>query len=300
MRRLLLAFAIVLSILPVAGAREWKTIDGRFKIKGDLIAFSEEQVVIKKTNKELISVKVSELSKEDQEYLKSKESEELLKSEAERVHTWTFKRGLKATGRIVNYGTREVVIQKRRGKAYVNDRTFKSLPDVYKRIVEGIIAHFEQITIENEKDLDKWLDKRGGKEAKYTCDGVVLELENGDEYAIPIFLFSEDDQAILKPGWARWSQYKDDQAKSEHERFMLEAQTRAYQQERTQTQVQQLQLGLLAVASGIVWEVCLEPKPGVAAYPLCVAVPAANSNQAAAKALIQYPAYTVGSVRRID
>lgn len=300
MTRCLIALVIVSVVSPFAVAREWKTASGTYKIKGDLVAFSADTVVIKKANKDVISIRIDELSKEDQEYLKSKESEDLLKSEAERTHTWTFRRGLKATGRVVDYGTKEVSIQLRRGKAYVNDRTFKSLPEVNQLIVRGIIDYFEKVTLENEKDLEKWLSDRGGKEAKYTCDGVILELENGDEYAIPIFLFSDEDQAILKPGWERWSSYKEDKAKKAQEKFLLEAQARHYQQERTQVQIQQMQLGLMAAASGILWEVCLEPKPGVAAYPVCVVVPAGNSAQASAKALVQYPAFTVAGVRRAD
>jgi hypothetical protein len=300
MLRLFLAIALTLCIAQSASAaRQWKTADGKYKINGDLVAFSDNHVVIKKTNKDLISLSISDLSKEDQEYLKSKETEELRKTEAERIHTWTFKRGLKVNARVVDYVKKDVVIGKRRGKLYVNDRTFKSLPEVYQIIVQRVIEHYEKITIENEKDIDKWLEKRGNKDAKYNCDGVVLELENGDEYAVPMFLFTEEDQAILNPGWQRWAEYKDDQEKKDHEKFLLEAQTQAYQQERQQTQIQQLQLGLLASQAGLVWEVCLAPAQGYG-YPQCVVVGAANSNQAAAQAMARFPGYTVIAARRVD
>lgn len=294
-------FAILLSVLicQSAVARQWKTADGKYKINGDLIAFSADHVVIKKSNKDLVSIKVEELSKEDQEFLKSKETEELKKTEAERVHTWTFKRGLKVTARVVDYVKKDVTIGKRRGKLYVNDRTYKSLPEVYQVIVQRVIEHYEKITLENEKDIDKWLEKRGNKDVTYNCDGVILELENGDEYAVPIFLFSEEDQGILTPGWQRWAQYKEDAQKKDHEKFLLEAQTQAYQQERQQTQIQQLQLGLLASQAGLIWEVCLAPAQGYG-YPQCVVVPAANSAQASAQAMLRFPGYTVVAARRVD
>lgn len=299
MFRTFLAISLVVFLAQAAQARQWKAANGKYKINGDLIAFSADSVVIKKTNKDLISLKIEELSKEDQEYLKSKETEELKKTEAERVHTWTFQRGLKVNARVVDYVKKDVTIGRRRGKLYVNDRTYKSLPEVYQLIVLRVIEHYEKFTIENEKDIDKWLEKRGNKDATFNCDGVILELENGDEYAVPIFLFSEDDQAILTPGWQRWAQYKEDAEKKDHEKFLLEAQTKAYQQERQQTQIQQLQLGLLASQAGLVWEVCLVPAKGYG-YPQCVVVAAANSNQAAAQALARFPGYTVAAARRVD
>jgi hypothetical protein len=302
MKRCFCAIVILLLVTQVAYARQWKTANGKYKVTGDLVAFNDDHVVIQKANKDkdLISIKMDELSKEDQEFLKSKESEELLKSEAERLHTWTFKGGLKVTARVVDYVKKDAVIGKRRGKIYVNDRAYKSLPEVYQKIVQRVIEHYEKITVENEKDIEKWLEKRGNKDAKYACDGVILELENGDEYAVPIFLFSEKDQYVLTPGWERWAQYKDDEKKSDHERLLLEAQTRAYQQTQQQTQIQQLQLGLLVSQAGLVWEVCLVPPQGVVGYPQCVVVPAANSAQASAQALVRFPGYTVAAARRVE
>lgn len=300
MKPFLIAIALVLIASQSAFARQWKTADGKYKVTGDLVAFNDDHIVIQKENKDLVSIKVADLSKEDQEFLKSKDIEELEKTEAERLHTWTFKGGLKVTGRVVDYVQKDVNIGKRRGKLYVNDRTFKSLPEIYQLIVQRVIEHYEKITIESEKDIDKWLAKRSNKDAKYACDGVVLELENGDEYAVPIFLFSEKDQYVLTPGWERWAKYKDDKEKSDHEKFLLEAQTRSYQQTQQQTQIQQLQLGLLATQAGLVWEVCLTPGQGVIGYPQCVIVPAANSGQATAQALTRFPGYTVVATRRVD
>jgi hypothetical protein len=299
MSRICLALLFSLFIAPLASAREWKTIHSGYKIQGDLVAFNDEHVVIKKSNKELISIKIADLSKEDQDYLKSKETEDYLKSEAERVHTWHLKGGLKIVGRVIAFGTRDVHIQKRGTKVMVNDRAYKNLPDIYKMIIRAIVNHFEQVELENDKDLEKWLDGRTGKEGKYTVDGVLLEFENGDEYAIPLFLFSEEDLEFLKPSYERWTKAEYDKEKRAYDRFMLEAETRAYQLERQKVQIQQMQLGLLAVATGIVWEVCIEPKPGVVAYPQCVVVAAGSSAEASAKVLANFPAYQVATVRRV-
>ena len=47
------------------------------------------------------------------------------------------------------------------------------------------------------------MKKLRGEPRTYTCEGVVLELENGDEYGVPFFFFSEDDLKTLSPGWQR-------------------------------------------------------------------------------------------------
>lgn len=131
---------------------------------------------------------------------------------------------------------------------------------------------------------------------------MILELENGDEVGIPFFLFSETDATLLEPGWQRWLKAKEDEVAKAKETFLLEAQARAYDEQRQQAQQAQqiayLQLGLLASAAGALWEVSLDPPAGVNAYPLSVIVPAGNSDVAAAVAMQRYPGYVAGPVRR--
>lgn len=289
-----------------AHARQWQDATGKYSVVGDLIARNAEQVVIKRKNDRLVAIKIKDLSQKDQDYLSSKEAKAETEARANRLQTWTFRRGYQAQGRLVDYIRKDVVIARRRGRIYVNDRPLENLPDVYQLIVRRIASHFEDTPFETNRDLDKWLQSKGTQPRKYTVEGVVLEHENGDEYAIPFFLLSDTDQELLKPGWERWNEAQDDEAAKAKERFMLEAQARAYEQQQRQAQQQmqvaQLELALLAAAPGGVelWEVALYPRPGVNAYPLSVVVPGANSNVAGAQALQRYPGYAVGEVRRVS
>lgn len=290
-----------------ATARQWQDATGKYTIQGDLIARSADQVVIKKEKDKLVAVNIAELSKADQDYLKSKESEEAVQVHANRLQTWTFRSGLKASGHLVDYTRREVTLSRKRAKVYVNDRTLDNLPEIYQVILRKVVAYYGSADIENNLEIEKWLGTKGYQPQKFTLDGVVLALENGDEYAVPFFLFSDKDQALFKPGWERWLQAQEDKQQYEHkkakEQFLLEAQARAYQQQQQQAQQSQqiahMQLALLATATGAVslWEVALYPAQGYG-YPLTVVVPAKNSEAASAMAMQRYPGYAAGEVAR--
>lgn len=285
-------------------AREWHDASGKYSVKGDLIAYNAEQAVIKKSSGGLIAVQIADLSEADRDYLKSKESADMVRTHADRQQTWTFRGGYKATGRVIDYVRQDVNFVRTRGRVYVNDRPLDDLPDVYQVIARRIVSHFENVPIETNRELDKWLNQKEHNPRKYSCDGVVLELESGDKYAIPFFLFSETDLTLLEPGWERWLKAKEDKAAKERETFLLTAQARAYEAQRQQSeqtqQIALLQLGLLATAVGALelWEVGLEPAPGVGGYPLSVIVPGRNSQAAMLAAMQRYPGYVAGPIRR--
>lgn len=303
------AWVLLLLVLQfnTAMARQWQDATGKYSIKGELIARSTDQVVIKKEKDKLVAVNIAELCQADQDYLKSKESEEAVQVQANRLQTWTFRNGLKASGHLVDYTRREVTLSRKRGKVYVNDRTLDNLPEIYQLILRKVVAQFGNAAVENNRDIEKWLGTNGFQPQKFTLDGVVLALENGDEYAVPFFLFSDKDQALFKPGWERWLQAQEDKQQYEQkkakEQFLLEAQARAYQQQQQQAQQSQqiahVQLALLATATGAVslWEVALYPAQGYG-YPLTVIVPAKNSDAASTMAMQRYPGYTAGEVAR--
>ena len=131
---------------------------------------------------------------------------------------------------------KDVTIQQRRGKTYVNDRLFDNLPEVYQRMLPKLVAHFEKTQIDDKRGFDSWVMKLRGEPRTFTCEGVMLELENGDEYGVPFFFFSEDDLKILQPGWQRWLAAEKDRAKQEQESFLLQTQAQAYQQDRMANQ----------------------------------------------------------------
>lgn len=296
----------VFSTSSVAQARKWTDATGRYHLEADLVAFNDHTAVLEKGDKQLASVKIEQLSKADQSYFASEEARSVSGRSTGEVQTWTLQSGLKVNGRVVGYGRREVVVQRKYGKLYVNDRLFDNLPGVYKRMVPKIVAQFEMQPIENEKDLMAWAIKQKGQPKKFVCEGVMLELENGDQYAVPFFFFSEADLKVLEPGWERWKAAADEQEKQqkqEHEELVLQSQARAYQRDRqANQQMKHMELALLASASGVtsIWEVALYPKRGVAAQPTSVMVPARDSRQATLAALNKYPNFVVGAVRKLS
>ena len=303
---LAIALFMILTLPSPSLARKWSDSTGRYHVKADLIAFNDNTAVLQKGNRELASVKIEQLSKADQDYLKSEEAASATRASSSGVSTWMLRNGLKVNGRVVGYGRREVVVQRKRGKLFVNDHLFDNLPGVYKRMVPKIVAHFEDQPIENEKDLMAWAIAQKGKPGSFVCEGVMLELENGDEYAVPFFFFSEEDLNVLEPGWRRWKaadDAKQQKEQKEHEELLVQAQAQAYQKDRqTQQQISQMELALLATNAGItsIWEVGLYPRRGVAAQPVSVIVPARDSRQAQAAAMNQYPNYVAGPVRKLS
>lgn len=295
---LLLAFSA-----PPASAREWRDSTGKYTVEAELIASTDKQVVLKREDGKLVVVDSSQLSEADKEYLESNEADTDRVGEDGELQTWTMKSGLQVVGRLVGYGRKDVVVQRRRGKIYVNDRLFKNLPEVYQRMVPRIVSHFDEVQVENEKDLMQWAIKQKGEPRVYVCDGVVLEMENGDEYGVPFIFFSEDDLKVLEPGWERWLASHEEIEKRHQEDFMVQAQAEAYQRDRqANQQIAAMQLLLSAVDAGVtdLWEVYLQPQAGVAAPPQIVVVPGRNSREAVAFALSKNPGYVAGPVKKLD
>ena len=162
------------------------------------------------------------------------------------------------------------------------------------------MEHFTGEEIAGEKELEKWAKKLKGEPRAFECAGVMIELEDGDLYCAPFFLFTDEVVNVLKPGWERWLAAKEDYEAKEQESFLAHAQAEAYQRQQMRAQqIQQLQLNLPAYDAGVfdLWEVTMEPPPGVYGMPLSVVVPARNNIQAAEIAKHQNPNYVVGPMR---
>jgi hypothetical protein len=311
---LISAFSILLPIAAQAPkARTWTDSTGKYSFTGDLVGYSDDTVIVQRTNKEkdLVAMAIDKLSPTDQEYLKSKEGAESVRRSADKQQAWTMRNGLKVLGRVVEYGRRELTIQRKRGKLYVNDRPLSNYHDLQQRVMARIVAHFENEMIEDEKDLEKWANsKLKGDSRTYTVEGVMMELENGDVYGVPFFFFSEEDLAVLDPGWRRWlaadsarDQANKAQQQKEREELMLRATAEAYQRDRqVNQQIKHVELTLLATAAGAtdLWEVQLYPPRGVAEYPRVVVVPGKNSADAKQIAMMRFPGYTAGSVAQAN
>lgn len=295
--RLLLCLVAIPS---VAFSREWTDVSGRYSLEADLVAFDDDEVVLqRKSDGELGSVPIDSLSDEDRSFVASKEATPL----TEQTQVWTTRAGLRVPGRVVDYARREVSIQRRRGKIYVNNRVFENLPPIYRKLVPQVVAHFEQNNVSDENSLKAWLVHQKGAPQTYTVDGVIFELENGDEYAVPFFVFSDKDLAVLERGWEEWLAASGDYQSQADTSLDLQSMAAAYHQDAAdRRRIAQLQLGMQAVEAGVtsLWEVTLYPGPGVGGPPLWVVAPGRDSRTAQQNALANNPGYAVGPVRRVS
>jgi hypothetical protein len=302
MATVILAATLGAALGGLVQGRTWTDSTGAYQVQADLIGFDETTVVLKKANHQLVAVPLDKLSGKDQAYLQSKEAAEESRRSADAIQTWTMASGLKVIGRVVAYGKKDVTIQRRRGKIYVNDRLLANLPAVYQQMLPKIVSHFEKIDIDGQQGLESWVLKLRAAPRTFTCDGVILELENGDEYGVPFFFFSDDDLKLLNPGWRRWLAADRDRTKQEQENFLLQEQTRAYQQDQAANQqIAMMQLEMQGYQAGLfdLWEVQLVPGRGVSSPPLSVVVPARDSRSATAEAMRRHPGFVAGAVSKV-
>jgi hypothetical protein len=253
------------------------------------------------------------MSEADREYLQSKSALETHDKNLGTLQTWTTVKGLKLVGKVVDYAQREVTIQRRRGRTFVNDQQFVNLPEVYQRILLAVVEHFENFTVANRADLDRWVLSLAGQPKTYKLDGVIMELENGDEYGIPFFLFSEKDRMLLEGGFPAW--LKDQglpaqegstpeayTAPDEHE-LRLQSLAAAYQQnQEVNRQIALMNLNMQAIQAGLTsaWEVTLYPVSGNPYPPRWVITMGRNSEVATQIALQENPGFVSGPVRRVS
>lgn len=169
-----------------------------------------------------------------------------------------------------------------------------------------IVAHLESINLPDKDALEKWIKTLRGQPRSYTLEGVILELENGNEYGVPFFLFSEDEQQILKGGWNAWlrdKEDKEDSDKVDDHAFMLQSMAAAYRQDQQMDrQIAVMNLNLQAIQAGLTsaWEVTLYPAQGNFNPPRWVVTLGRNSLEATDAALRQNPGFVSGPVRRVS
>ena len=300
MKTNLLVLWIVFSICLISGAREWTDASGHYKFEGDLIAGDESLIILEKKNKDrdLVAIGVDQLSRDDQKYLDDMARKAAANPE---MKTWTTRKGYQVRAAAVEYVKRDVTIQRRRGHAYVNDKRFANLPGVYRKVVPGVVSHFEKIELD-EDSFEKWVAKLGGKKKTYSCEGVLLELENGDLYALPFFFFSDEDLQALKPGWEQWS----DEKTSEEDRkaYSMNMRAQAMAQQKRQAAVKpiaRMHFQMQGVQAGLtdLWEVALYPAT-VRGMPRVVVVPARDSRQATQAAMAKFPGYRAGAASKVN
>jgi hypothetical protein len=299
----LVLIAAAVFFASTAAARTWTDSTCKYTVDADLIAFNERHVILEKADHQLISVPLDKLAEADRQFLATEEATTAMNSFTGGEQTWTLANGLKIIGRVVDYTRQNVTLQRRRGNIYVNDRRIENLPEIYQRMIPFIVAHFDRLNQPDREGLTAWLVRQRGQARTFTVEGVVLELENGDEYAVPFFFFSEDDQHFLKPGWEEWLAAHEDYQRQADSAFRLQSLVAARQRDRqVSQQIAQTQLLLQAVQAGVtsVWEVMLFPPAGRGGSPQSVVVYGRNSRDATNAALREYPGFNVGPVRRVS
>lgn len=298
---LLLVVGICSDPSSVAYGRIWSNTNGAYELEAEVISFNDAMVVLKKPTGDLVAIELKDLSAKDQEFVRSQEARDAERKAANEMQTWTGKEGMKFRGRVLAYGRKELTIQRKLRSVYINGKPFSMLDPLHQKVLLKILSKLEDQQFENEKQLDQWAKKLGANSKSYPLEGVMLQLESGDEIGVPFFMFSTEDLVVLEPGWELWKEREESNASRESESFLVHSAARAYQQDRqANQQIEMLKLEMLAAATGVIaiWQVGLAPGPGVYGRPMTVMVPAQNSEAASQLALQRYPGSILVGVRR--
>jgi hypothetical protein len=285
-------------------ARLWTDSTGSYTLDADLVAFNDITVVLQRADHELVAIPIEKLSNQDRNYLTSQEAGELMKKSIDEMQVWTLRDGTKITGRVVDFAQRDVTIQRRRGRIYVNDRVLENLPEFYQLLLPKIVVQLENLRGSDRRALESWLVRQRGQPRTFHLEGVLLEFESGDEYAVPFFMLSNEDLSVMKPSWDEWKAAhggKDYDAQAERAFLLRSLAAARHRDKLVQREIAMMQLKLQAVQAGAtsLWEVTLYPAAGQGGPPQWVVVPGRVSRQATNDALQQNPGYVAGPVRRV-
>jgi hypothetical protein len=285
-------------------AREWTDASGTYKFEGDLIAATDDTIVLRRMKGELEAYETKQLSEADREFVKQHLEEKKKATSPEEMQTWTGRDGYKIRGRVIGYGRRSVTLGHQRGKTTINKKPIAEIDKFYQFMIPKIVAEYDDKQVTTVEDLSLWGRKLRGKEKTFAVDGVLMRLENAEEVAVPLFLFSSEERSILEQGWQKWAAETTKEDEKRREEFLAQAAANEYQQQRdaANQRIQMMQLEMLAVNAGIaqIWEVLLVPQPGVAARPMSVMVPAQDSQIARMLAQQRYQGFVAGAVRQVS
>jgi hypothetical protein len=186
------------------------------------------------------------------------------------------------------------VIERKLGSLFVNGKPFADLTKLQQAVIPRLVAHFEKKPIKDPGGIISLIAARKGEPLTYTVEGVLLELENRELFAVPFFLFSEKDLAVLEPGWDEWLAAQEDERRQQEESTMLRSLANEYQRNREiEHRIQMLRL---ASEWFDLWEVALLAPNGDMSS---VVVPARDSRQAQIAAKMECPACQIDATRRV-
>jgi len=290
----------------LAESRGWTDREGRLLIRGELIAASEDAIVIRKANRDLIAIPLATISDEDRsvvsDYRQSQGSDPATPDTIDQFHSWTTRNGLEFRARIKAFAERTVQFGARSGMVLVNGTSLANLDSLRLQLAIQVVAEFDDPSVTTEADLRRWLRGHKGNPPSFLVQGVMAELPDGTEVPVPFFLFRAEDLEVLRPGWERWRDNQESEATQRQESFLLAVQADQYhRQQQEAQQIRMMQTELLGAAAGLttIWEVYLSPPPGVFGRPLSVVVSARDSLQAQRMAVARYPGFVVGPIRAL-
>lgn len=301
--RIFVMLAIGIVLTESTQARTWSDKTGQYNVDGDLFAFNNEHVIVRREDGQMGMFLINALSDDDKAYLESEEAMKLSSQNLDKEQAWTMKAGYRLVGRIVDYAKVDVTLQRRRGKSWVNDRQYSTLPPLYQLIVRKSLEHLEGLENVDDRMVDTWMVKQKGQPKVFDIEGVVIELADGNEYTVPFFLFSDESLKILQSGWDEWLAANSDYDTQNDESFRLQSTAAAMQhQQAIDREIAVANLAMNSITAGItsLWEVTLYPGNGNMAAPSWVVVPGRNSEQAKYNALQQYPGYIPGPIRKVS
>lgn len=300
----------------------WTDASGNYQVTAEYIAKNDTSIALQLEDDSLLIVEIAHLSKNDLDYLKEIERTrkrlppaidttpegEPKNSVPPEKNRWELRNGKTLYGEVVEHGRRLVEIRKRGSTIYVNDRSFKNLPEFYQTLLPEIVNHFEKIKrpedkIEDFKQLGKWLAKQKSRSKSYTVEGVLMETNDGDLYGVPFFMFNESDLVSLKSGWGEWLKADEDAKYQAELALHLRAQALTRQRHEAEArQLQRLHVELQAYDAGLfdLWKVVMLPPQNQFGIPVQVIVPGRNSAQAEQAARMKFPNYQIGSIAKIQ
>lgn len=186
--------------------RLWSDVSGEYSARAALVDEDDQTVILKKTSGRLIAVTKSELSRADRDFLQTDEAKRMIAKHAPEPneHLWNLKDGATLCGRVTRYGCHEMFMRHDHGVIYVDGRDLLSYPEAYQTTVREIVEYFAQEKILDNQALVTWMARQHGESWRFLCEGVRIAWDNGEDYAVPFFLFSKENEAFLRPGYEKW------------------------------------------------------------------------------------------------
>ena len=308
---------IVCFVAASAEARTWTDASGQFTVEAELIDFDEQTVILKRAPaNDLIAVEIAKLSEADKEFLKANAKLQTQQAGKDGNRTWTLRDGEQVVGRILKYARGTLTIQRRRAVVHITarpqhsgaevgvvDKPIDEITPLHQYLLPKVISHFEEdVTVKDIKEIKAWAIKLRGQPREYLFEGVILILENDEMFAVPFFLFSEEDLEALQPGWKQWAEAEKAHADQEQAKLAQQQQASLYMRARIRAHErdQRQQMAIDAFVFGVSqWQVQLVPKPGTGAAATTAVVPGRSSQDARAAALTRFPNHVVGAIRRL-